>query len=168
MIGALFRALFYLGPFIKEVFISSSEDKRIWISRFFMTLAIVLVVAYLGVRHVIVEFNTLERENHALRTQIHDKDEKIKTWASRYEVLQSIIQGKDKTIDGMLDQTKQLQKENRELRDTLSAVKEKPPERTPSAPSHSLPSSKPVAKTTPPTKQTHSPKKHTDRLGDLD
>lgn len=166
MLSTLFRALFYLAPFIKEVFISSSEEKRQWIGRFFLTLLIVLVLAYAGSRHLLTEFNTLERENHVLHSQLIDKDEKIKTWASRYEVLQGIIQDKNITIDKLLDQNQRLQKENGELKTEVHTIKSTMDRLDRDAPSHSLPKPKPPPKVNVP-KQTTPPKKQADRLGDL-
>ena len=139
MLGALFRVIFYLGPFIKEVFISSSEEKRLWMSRFFLTLLAAIMITYFGVQHVIVELNALERENLALREQLLDKDESIQLWASRHDVLQGIISDKNETIKQIVDHNQQLYRDNGELKAELAFLKTKLPPPPPPALPHSLP-----------------------------
>ena len=165
MLGALFRVILYLGPFIKEVFISSSEEKRLWMGRFFLTLLAAIMITYFGVQHVIVEFHTLERENLALRQQLHEKDESIKLWASRHDVLQDIIGDENETVKQVTNHNQQLYRDNGELRAELAVLKSKLLVPLPDPP-HSLPTEANIPiEDAPPTTMPKKPMP--DRLGEL-
>lgn len=67
MFTTITRLLLYFAPFIKEVFINSTEDKRIWAGRMAIIAVIAFLMAYLVVDHIEDKLQSFERENTYLR-----------------------------------------------------------------------------------------------------
>lgn len=67
---SILRLILYFGPFLKEVFKNSSEEKRVWIGRFLIVLSMSLIVFYLMFSHVTHQNDHLTEENVGLKMEI--------------------------------------------------------------------------------------------------
>lgn len=72
MIGAFFRAILSLRPFIKEVFIHSSEDMRRWWGRMAIILVFSAIVGYLVVDYAIDNHQSIVMENQRLNKLVEE------------------------------------------------------------------------------------------------
>lgn len=117
MLSIIWRLLFLLRPFLREVFYSSSEEKRTWISRFMILLFLVGVVFFSIYKDTILG-------SEAIRKELDEK----KIAYVELEKLHHLEQRKNDTLTHRLElkqsELDRLNGHNKDLTATLNSLKE--------------------------------------------
>lgn len=82
MIGAFFRALLSIRPFIREVFIHSSEDMRQWWGRMAIIVVFSAIVGYLVVDYFVDNHRIIVMENQRLNKLVEEYRLKLASCAT--------------------------------------------------------------------------------------